>query len=206
MSEARTGVPMVVSAPSGGGKTTLCRRLVDTVEDVEFSISYTTRAPRGHERDGVDYHFVDDATFDDLIADEALLEWAHVHGRRYGTSRRETAVRLGRGIDVLFDIDVQGGRQIGERLADAVLVFVLPPTWATLEQRLRGRGSDADEEIERRMEAARSEIEAARGLYTHWIVNDDLGAAFGELRALLTGERLRRVNRDRLVAELLAGW
>jgi len=201
----RTGVPMVVSAPSGGGKTTLCRRLVETVADVEFSISYTTRALRGRERDGVDYHFVDDAAFDELVANEALLEWAHVHGRRYGTSKRETDVRLSRGIDVMFDIDVQGGRQIAERIPDAVLVFVLPPDMATLEGRLRGRGSDADDEIARRLEAARIEIGEASELYTHWIVNDDLDLAFAELRSVLVGERLRRVDRGRLLADLLGG-
>jgi guanylate kinase len=205
MQYARAGVPMVVSAPSGGGKTTLCHRLLDSMTNVELSISYTTRAPRGQERDGVDYHFVDDDTFDRLVAGDALLEWAHVHGRRYGTSRQETEARLSSGVDLLFDIDVQGGRQIADRMPDAVLVFVLPPSMATLESRLRGRGSDADDEVGRRLEAARAEIEAARELYSYWVVNDELDVACAQLCAVLDSERLRRVDRNRLLADLLGG-
>jgi guanylate kinase len=201
----RFGVPVVVSAPSGGGKTTLCRGLVDTLENVELSVSHTTRAPRGRERDGADYHFVDDPTFDELIAENAFLEWAVVHGRRYGTSRREVEVRLSRGIDVLFDIDVQGGRQIIELLTDAVLVFVLPPSMAILEQRLRARAFDAADQIERRLQAAREEIHQAADLYSHWLVNDDLDQACRELRCVLIGERLRRVDRSALIRELLDG-
>ncbi len=196
---------MVLSAPSGGGKTTLCRQLLSTVENVEFSISHTTRPPRGRERDGFDYHFVDDGAFDALVAEGAFLEWAHVHGRRYGTSRREVEGCLGRGVDILFDIDVQGGRQIRRRIDDAVLVFILPPDSVTLEKRLRGRGSDAADEIERRLVTAQKEIAAAADLYTHWIVNDDLQRAASELEAILRGERLARVDRRELVKEFLGG-
>ena len=204
MATLRTGVPLVVSAPSGGGKTTLCRRLMKDVGGVEFSVSHTTRQPRPAERDGVDYHFVDDAGFERLVAASAFLEHAWVHGHHYGTSRAEAEGRLARGVDVLFDIDIQGGRQIAERLPDAVLVFVLPPDVDTLAARLRGRRSDADEEIARRLAAARTEIEHA-SFYTHWIVNDDLERALGELRCVLESERLRHVDKANLARTFLAG-
>ncbi|MEE8409543.1 MAG: guanylate kinase [Myxococcota bacterium] len=200
--EQRRGVPMVVSAPSGCGKTTLCRRLVNALDRVELSVSRTTRALRGREQDGVDYHFVDDAAFDRLVSEDAFLEWAHVYGHRYGTARIEASTRLDGGIDVLFDIDVQGGRQIADRVDDTVLVFVLPPDLVTLEDRLRGRGSDAEDVIARRLEAARQEIEQA-SFYTHWIVNDDLDAALDELRSVLVAERLRRVYTPALIDAMI---
>ena len=189
----RHGVPLVVSAPSGGGKTTLCRRLTAEFSGVEFSVSHTTRALRGAERDGVDYHFVDDAAFDRIVREGGFLEWAPVHGKRYGTHRREGETRLPAGVDVLFDIDIQGGRQIADRIADAVLVFVLPPDLGTLEARLRNRKSDAPDVIERRLQAAQDEI-ARADFYSHWIVNDDLEQAYRELRAILIAERLKRVD------------
>lgn len=200
----RTGVPMVVSAPSGGGKTTLCRRLIETLSGVEFSVSHTTRKPRPKERDGVDYHFVSDAQFDELVRENAFLEWAHVHGNRYGTTRIEADTRLSRGIDVMFDIDIQGGRQIADRLPGAVLVFILPPDLDTLEQRLRLRQSDAPEVIERRLRAARQEMEDAT-FYTHWIINDDLDHALTELKAVLMSERLVRTDKQAMVKTLLDG-
>jgi guanylate kinase len=200
----RRGVPMVVSAPSGGGKTTLCRRLVNTMARVEFSVSHTTRARRTTEQDGVDYHFVDRPTFERLRATGAFLESAVVHGHEYGSSRHEAEARLAAGTDVLFDIDVQGGRQIADRLDDAVLVFILPPDMETLEERLRGRASDTDEVIALRLEAAQSEIEAAT-FYSHWILNDDLESAFDELQSILIAERLRRVDSAKLVSTFLHG-
>jgi guanylate kinase len=198
----RRGVPMVVSAPSGGGKTTLCHKLIATHAGIEFSVSHTTRPPRGVERDGVDYHFVDDVAFDRVVAEGGFLESATVHGHRYGTHRREAEGRLARGIDVLFDIDIQGGRQVAERVSDAVLVFILPPDMATLEARLRDRKSDTPEVIVRRLEAARSEIDDA-GFYTHWIVNDDLEQACRELSSILIAERLRRIDSRALVHHVL---
>lgn len=194
---ARTGVPLVISAPSGAGKTTLCHRVIGELGEAAFSVSHTTRARRGSEQDGVDYFFVDDPTFERLVQEDAFLEWAHVHGRRYGTTRAQAEGRLSRGVDVFFDIDVQGGRQIAERMPDAVLVFVLPPSMAVLEERLRGRGSDGAEQIERRLRAAREEIEAAT-FYHYWIVNDELERAVAELSAIVRTERLRRVDKARL--------
>jgi guanylate kinase len=201
---ARRGVPIVVSAPSGGGKTTLCHKLIAELGGVEFSVSHTTRPPRGAERHDVDYHFVADAEFDELIKRDAFLEWAPVHGNRYGTSRIEADSRLERGIDVLFDIDIQGGRQISQHLADTVLVFILPPSLATLEQRLRLRRSDSPEVIERRLAAARQEIRDA-AFYTHWIVNAELERAVAELKAIVVAERLRRADKNALVETILDG-
>lgn len=204
MAPFRTGVPIVVSAPSGGGKTTLCHALMARRPGVEFSVSHTTRKARPGERHGVDYFFVEDAEFEKLVAEGAFLEWAWVHGHRYGTTRAQADARLARGIDVLFDIDLQGGRQIADRLPNAVLVFILPPDLTTLEQRLRDRRSDDGDEIARRLAAARVEIEQA-AFYTHWIVNDELERAVGELEAVLISERLRNCDKQTLVRTILDG-
>lgn len=191
----------MVSAPSGAGKTTLCAAIRKCLADIEVSVSHTTRAPRGKERDGVDYHFVDDATFAELADQDAFLEWANVHGKSYGTSRKKVEERLAAGVDVLFDIDVQGGRQLRDKLDDVVLVFVLPPDMAALEQRLRGRRSDSEAQIQARLQAATEEIEAA-GFYTYWFVNDDLDEAVETLRTIIVAERLRRADKQALIEEL----
>jgi guanylate kinase len=200
-SAPRRGVPIVVSAPSGGGKTTLCHKAMGRMPGLEFSVSHTTRRPRGAERPDVDYHFVDDAQFVQLIEQDVFLEWAHVHGRRYGTSRLEAEKRLDQGIDVFFDIDVQGGQQIAGAMPDAVLVFVVPPSMAVLATRLRQRVSDAEDEIQRRLQVAADEIRAAH-FYTHWIVNDDLERAVDDLCAIVRAERLRHVDKQALIAGL----
>ena len=193
----RRGVPLVVSAPSGGGKTTLCHKLIAALDDVAFSVSYTTRPQRGQEQHGVDYYFVSDEEFDDLVNDSALLEWAHVHGHRYGTHRARTEELLAAGKDVLFDIDIQGGEQIAESLSDAVLLFILPPNKATLEERLRGRLSDSEEQILRRLKAAESEIDDA-DFYHYWIINKELEPALEEMKGLLLTERLKRLDKASL--------
>ncbi|MEZ4272904.1 MAG: guanylate kinase [Myxococcota bacterium] len=193
----------MISAPSGAGKTTLCRGLMDKLAGVQFSISHTTRAPRPAERDGFDYHFVTPERFEELVEHNEFLEWAHVHGRCYGTSRRSVKTGLAQGIDILFDIDVQGGQQIHAANIDAILVFVLPPNMAILEERLRRRRSDSEEQIAQRLQAARDEINTARGLYTHWIVNDDLPTAVDKLRSILIAERLRRIDVPALLNSML---
>lgn len=198
----RRGTPVIVSAPSGGGKTTICRAAMAELDQVEFSVSHTTRKPRPHERDGVDYHFLDDAAFDRMVAEDAFLEWAKVHGNRYGTAHAAVEKTLSRGVDILFDIDVQGGRQIADRIADAVLVYVLPPSMEVLTQRLRARGSDSEEVIERRLAAARDEIRSAT-FYTHWIVNDDLDEAVAALRSILIAERHKRYSRSAMLNAVL---
>ncbi len=169
-----------------------------------FSVSHTTRPMRGNERDGVDYHFVDDKTFDELVAKGAFLEWAHVHGNRYGTTRDAVTAHLNNGVDVFFDIDVQGGRQIAERMPGAVLVFVLPPNIEVLERRLRARATDVEAQIQRRLAATRSEIESAI-FYTYWLVNDDLDHATREMCAIIMAERIRRNDKMALTQALTRG-
>ena len=142
MNTKERGILLVVSSPSGAGKTTLCRRLVQEHAPLSFSISYTTRGPRSTEQDGVDYHFVDEARFEEMVAADQFAEWAHVHDHRYGTARDTVEQTIARGEDLVFDIDWQGGLQLRDRYPEeTVLVFVLPPSMKVLGQRLRGRGT-----------------------------------------------------------------
>jgi guanylate kinase len=184
------GLLLVLSAPSGAGKTTLARRFQAREPDARFSVSATTRAPRGAERDGVDYRFVSRERFDALVAAGELAEWAEVHGNRYGTPRAAVEEALAAGQVAIFDIDVQGGAQIRARWPDrTVAVFVLPPTLEELERRLRGRSTEGEEAIARRLVAARAEI--ARGVesYDFVIVNDTLETAEAELKAVVAAAR-----------------
>jgi guanylate kinase len=190
------GLLLVLSAPSGAGKTTLAHRLLKEVPNTLFSASYTTRRPRGKERDGVDYHFVDVATFQEKIERSEFVEWAEVHGHFYGSPQSVVdEARARRGI-AIFDIDVQGGQAIKRKHPDAVLVFVLPPSVEELERRLRDRKTDSDETIRRRMLAARSEIERGAASYDYIVLNDDFERAFQELRSVVVAERCRRGRVD----------
>lgn len=182
---------VVVSAPSGTGKTTLCHRAIAALERVRFSVSHTTRKRRRGEVDGRDYYFVEQPVFRRMVERNEFLEWAHVYGNLYGTSVAEVERAAADGVDLIVEIDVQGARQIIEKRPDAVSVFVLPPSMAVLEARLRGRGTDSDEAIAKRLEEARVELSEA-GLYQYWIVNDTLDAAVAELIAVVTAERCRR--------------
>ncbi|MBN2498297.1 MAG: guanylate kinase [Deltaproteobacteria bacterium] len=183
----RAGRLIVVSAPSGVGKSTVCQRLRDRHAELAISVSFTTRCPRGRERDGVEYHFVEEATFDRMIAAGAFLEWADVHGARYGTAREDVERLLADGKDVLFDIDVQGGRQIKSARPDALLVFLLPPSVEEWVRRLRGRATETPDEIERRLRAGVQELEAGRR-YDRLVVNGDLDSTIEELEDLCCGE------------------
>ena len=194
--------PMVIAAPSGAGKTSIARALVERHGDVVFSVSATTRPPRGYERDGVDYYFVDDAGFDRLIADGELIEWAVGHGRRYGTLRRAVSRALERGQTVVLDIDVQGARQIREAFPEAVLVFIVPPSAEELGRRLVFRGSEAAAERQRRLENARRELTAA-GEFDYVVVNDDLETAVSALESILAGERCRTARIEDLAETLV---
>lgn len=198
----RRGFPLILSAASGTGKTTLSRLLLDADPALVLSISTTTRAPRGAEREGVEYHFVDVPTFQDLIARDAFLEHAHVHGNFYGSSRPWTDAQLAAGHDVVFDIDVQGGRQIKAAYPAAVLVFILPPSLAELEQRLRRRGTDANDVIERRLTAARAEIDVGLDDYDYLVVNDALDRALGDLLAIVRSHRICTADRQEIRARL----
>jgi guanylate kinase len=196
----RRGLLMVLSSPSGAGKTTLARRLMEADAEIAMSVSVTTRRPRPGEVDGRDYHFVDQAAFTRMREGDELLEWARVFDNFYGTPRAPVEEAIGRGRDILFDIDWQGAQQLSEKMKhDVVRVFVLPPSAAALERRLQTRAQDSAEIVRRRMEAASAEI-------SHWpeydyvIVNANIDSSLAGLRAILTAERLKRERLDGLSA------
>jgi guanylate kinase len=186
------GLLLVLSAPSGAGKTTLAHRLIDDCADALFSISFTTRKPRGREQDGIDYTFLDEATFQEKIERDEFVEWAEVHGNFYGSPRSVVDQARSKNGMAVFDIDVQGGQAIKRRYPDAVLVFVVPPSMTVLDRRLRDRQTDAEETIRRRMLGARSEIQKGLSSYDYVIVNDEIDKAYQQLRAIVTAERCRR--------------
>ncbi len=184
---------LILSAPSGTGKTTLARRLVAAHPRATFSVSYTTRAPRGDEKEGDDYHFVTAEKFREMIAQGAFVEWAQVHGQQYGTPRSAIDPKASL---VVFDIDVQGGETIKKQHPDAVRALILPPSLAELERRLRARSTDDDATVRRRLHAAQIEIRLARSAgYEYWVVNDDLERAYGDLKAIVRAEGCRAGRR-----------
>lgn len=197
-----SGRLFVISAPSGTGKSSLARGLIESVPGMVFSVSYTTRSLRPGEENGREYHFVDDATFDAMVESGDFLEWANVFGRRYGTGRSESERILATGRDLLLDIDVQGARQVRESGADAVFVFVLPPDYATLESRLVGRGSESPAQRNRRLARARKEAEEYPR-YDYLIVNDRLDRSIDELRSIVLAERARIPQRAELARTVL---
>jgi guanylate kinase len=194
---------LIVSSPSGAGKTTLCNRLRAEFPQLRFSVSHTTRKPRPNEVDGREYHFTNPATFKSMIGQGAFAEWAQVHGNLYGTSLSEIEIARKTANGVLFDIDYQGARQIKARMPEAVGVFILPPSLAELERRLRGRGTEDEATTLRRLEAAKGEIEHY-GFFDYVIVNDDVQRAYDNLRALVFAERCKRDRHALLCEQLLA--
>lgn len=196
------GEMFVLSAPSGAGKTTLIRRMFESHpvlrQTLGFAVSHTTRRPRRGEVDGVDYHFVDRAVFEERVEAGHFLEWATVHGRLYGTSYEAVEQLLDRGIDVLLDIDVQGAEQVCRKHPEVPTLFIMPPSFEALEDRLRGRGSEAAEEISRRLSAAPGEVRQALA-YEYVIVNDRVEHACEALAAVFLAHRCRRERmNDRL--------
>jgi guanylate kinase len=190
----------VITGPSGVGKGTLIRRLIDEVPGLELSVSATTRPPRPGERDGADYHFTSAAEFERMAREGELLEHATYSGHSYGTPRAEVEPRLARGTGVVLEIEVQGARQVREAMREAVQVFIAPPSPEALRERLVGRATDRPEEIERRLAAASEELEA-RDEFAHVIVNDDLDRAAEELAALVRAV----TGRDQAAARLEGG-
>lgn len=184
---AEKGKLFVVSAPSGAGKTTLIQKVLSRFENLAYSVSHTTRPPRPGEIDGRDYFFVDEAQFKALIEENQMLEWAKVHNNYYGTSKTAVTGALEQGRNVLLDIDVQGAKQIMASELPLVSIFIMPPSMAVLEQRLRARGTDADEVIAVRLENARAEM-AQQDLYTFRVVNDDLETAVSDILGLFEKE------------------
>jgi guanylate kinase len=179
------GIVLVISGPSGVGKSTLLGRLLERDPALRFSVSHTTRTPRAGEEDGRDYHFVDEKEFRRLIDEDVFLEWAEYQGRYYGTSRDSVSEPTSRGVDLILEVEVQGARQLRERLPEAFTIFVLPPSsLSDLEKRLRGRKSDGDEAIRQRLEAARREILEVDA-YQFAVVNDDVERAVGVLETIV---------------------
>jgi guanylate kinase len=199
-----TGLLVVVSSPSGAGKTTMSHKLLAEFKPhLQFSVSYTTRTARPGEREGFDYHFVDAPTFQSMALAGEFAEWAEVHGHRYGTPMFAVREALDRGRNVLCDIDWQGGTALAKKFPEhAVLVFVLPPSMAELERRLRRRATDADLVVERRLRTAREELKHYVD-YKYLIVNDDLAQACDELRAIYVAEHTLRVRQESVALRLL---
>jgi guanylate kinase len=195
---------LILSSPSGAGKTTLCGRLRAEFSGLRFSVSHTTRKPRPTEVDGREYHFVEPGTFEPMIRAGAFAEWASVHGHLYGTSLNEIEVARSTASGVLFDIDFQGARQIKAHFPEAVGVFILPPSLVELERRLRGRGTEDEETTVRRLRAAQREI-AEYGFFDYVVINDDIEQAYGHLRAIVLAERCRRPRHALLCERLLSG-
>ncbi|HIF95663.1 MAG TPA: guanylate kinase [Myxococcales bacterium] len=186
---SRVGIPFVVAAPSGTGKTTVCRRALVLDDQLEFSVSHTTRSPRQGEVEGVDYHFVSAADFRRMVEDGAFVEHAEYSAENYGTSHEALRLPLEEwGHDVLLEIEVQGAAQVRERRPDARFIFLLPPSLSVLEARLRGRGTDSDVAVDRRLAMADRELEAIR-FFDYAVVNDDLEVATAEVLEIIVAER-----------------
>jgi guanylate kinase len=206
MSSSGRGLLFIVSAPSGAGKTTLVERLVERVPNLTLSRSYTSRPARAGEMDGVDYNFVTRRRFEEMMAGGEFLESADVFGNLYGTSSADTGRILESGNDVVLVIDVQGARKVRRGGIDATAIFVMPPSFGALEERLRGRSKDSEDAIQRRLQVARDEV-AAFAEYDYLVVNDELTAAVDRLRGIVVAERARlrsmRGEAERIVGTFL---
>lgn len=192
----KKGLSFVVSAPSGAGKTSLCRAVLSEMSTLQFSISHTTRPARSGEVNGQDYFFVDKNTFKTGITTGEFLEWAEVHGNYYGTSKKQLATWRDQGIDVLLDIDTQGAMQLQAASSECIYIYILPPSFDILRQRLENRGSDAPEEIARRLKTAGDEIKCY-DRYQYLIINEDLEKAQKNLQAIIFAERSRLKSNTR---------
>lgn len=198
----REGALFVISAPSGAGKTTLCKEIVDIIPGLRHSVSFTTRSMRKGEVEGVDYHFVDGQTFAQMVAADAFAEWAEVHGNRYGTARASLDLARQTGCDLLLDIDCQGAVQLKAKQAQGVNIFILPPSLSELSRRLRERQTDSAAIIERRIENAKGEI-AQAGWYDYWVFNDDFNLALDQLKSIIIAETCRAARYHGVVENLL---
>ncbi|GLH69740.1 guanylate kinase [Geothrix rubra] len=199
------GNVFVVSAPSGAGKSTLVQRLVASVADLRFSISFTTRKPRPGEVDGRDYFFVDEARFDAMVREGGFVEWVEVYGHRYGTGRAWLEGQLASGVDILLDIETTGALNLRRAIPDAQMIFILPPSAAALEQRLRGRGKDSDEQVAIRLKHARHELELYHA-YDYLVVNDDLETAYRAFESIIHATRARKERMAQVAQRILQGF
>ena len=203
--ECGLGMLIVVSSPSGGGKGTLIDRVLQTVPGVSYSVSYTTRAPRGAEQDGREYFFVSAATFEGLIRQGEFLEWADVYGHLYGTSKAQVERERAAGKDIILEIDVQGAASIRQLIDDAVSVFILPPSFELLRDRLAARGTDSPADLERRLRGAPAEVEQYK-CFQYVILNDDIDRASAQLASVIYAERARRERQEKRLKKTLADF
>lgn len=195
------GVLYVVSSPSGGGKGTLIRRMLDVVPDLSYSVSYTTRAPRNGEVNGREYFFVDRETFQTMAAADAFLEWANVHGNLYGTAKDQVVNETTAGHDIVLEVDVQGAASVRNLGLDSVSIFILPPSLETLRQRLIARGADSPEELEVRLHNAPEELKQYV-TFDYIIFNDEIERASAQLASIISAERAKRTRQEGLVREV----
>jgi guanylate kinase len=186
----RRGILFIISAPSGTGKTTLCKQLAANLPGLWHSISYTTRKPRPGEEHGCDYYFVEEQTFQEMIARNDFVEWAHVYGHLYGTPWKSLTEKIDQGVDVLLEIDVQGAMQIKKRFEDSVSIFILPPSMTVLRSRLQTRASDTPEEIQQRLHKVKEEVWSFRE-YAYIVRNEDLDLSLRDLESIFWSERLK---------------
>lgn len=199
------GMLFVVSSPSGGGKGTLIRRVLQTVPNLSYSISYTTRAPRSGEEHGREYFFVDRETFERMVNEDAFLEWAVVHGNLYGTAKQQVADETAAGTDIVVEVDVQGAASIRHLMQNAVSVFILPPSYEILKERLIARGTDSPEELALRLKNAPDELRQF-SFFDYVIINDDIDRAAHQLAAIFYGERARCRRQEELVKEVIQNF
>lgn len=203
--DSSQGILFVVSSPSGGGKGTLIQRVLKLVPYLSYSVSYTTRAPRPGEVDGREYFFVTAKKFESMIAEGAFLEWAHVHGKLYGTSRQQLSREVQAGRDIVLEVDVQGAESVRELIPDSVSIFILPPSLEILQQRLIARGTDSPEELELRLRNAPEELNHYKD-FDYVIINEDVERAAGQLASIFNAERARRPRQDAKVKRIVEGF
>jgi guanylate kinase len=199
------GILFVVSSPSGGGKGTLIRRVLDVVPDLSYSVSYTTRAPRSGEVNGREYFFIDQPAFQDMVVANEFLEWACVHGHLYGTARRQVADEIAAGLDIILEVDVQGAASVRHLGLDSVSMFILPPSYEVLRKRLQARGTDTPDELEVRLRNAPDEI-SQYSAFDYIIINDDMASATAQLASIVFAERARRKRQEAVVNKVIQNF
>lgn len=203
--ETTRGVLFVVSSPSGGGKGTLIQRVLKELPNLSYSVSYTTRAPRNGEVEGREYFFVTPEEFENRIAAGEFLEWAHVHGKLYGTSRHQVSREIFEGRDIILEVDVQGAASVRELVSDSVSIFILPPSVETLRQRLMARGTDSPEELDLRLKNAPEELRHYKS-FDYVIINDEVEKAATQLRCIVQAERARRNRQEPQIKRVIASF
>ena len=199
------GILFVVSSPSGGGKGTLIRRVLNKVANLSYSVSFTTRAPRSGEVDGREYFFVSTQEFEEMVAANEFLEWAHVHGKLYGTGHRQLTREISEGRDIILEVDVQGAASVRSLVNDAVSIFILPPSFEILKERLVARGTDSAEELELRLRNAPTELEHYSN-FQYVIINDDADRAADQLASIVYAERARLSRQEPQVKKLVEAF